>query len=187
MWRDTLLVDVPMRPARTAERTEHLSPDDPRFVDGVVLITDGGMYLFPVTRAYAGRPLDSMIGGISPARASYTIQRGVRAIGRGQSIPVVDTDSTPIGLLGWDDAVRFALAHGGDDPCWSKPVGTAARTAITPIAEAHRFDAGVITVRDAAMVMLGEPAALGGMNDAQQFWTAGGAVTPAGLLGAIFG
>lgn len=184
-----------MRGVIAVAHTETLREDDPRFArDGVVLVTEGGRFAYSVRRGSTWLHGVSRSGPDVAARASETL--GDAARGFGLFVAVVDTDGTPIGLLGWDDVVRFALERGGDDPRWEAPASAATRpfSAITPIAGILERRLGPVrTVREVAAAMLRRPAALHGTNDAAQALIGeessgfGGFVTPADLLRAVFG
>lgn len=183
-----------MRPARTAERTERVEASDPRFVDAAIVITDGGRYFLHFKDQYAPyNPETNWMEDERPALASDTIGYGARAIGKSLSIAVVDAEDRPMGLLGWDDAVRFALAHGANDPCWYAPAVAATRPgyAITPLSgfpPLAPFATGLVrTVRDVAEAMLRALPGLGDQDDGLQRWIDDGCVTPSDLLRAIFG
>lgn len=100
---------------------------------------------------------------------------------------MVDGDETPIGILGWDDVIRFALAHGAADRWATWPARDATRPehAITLIANGRRLD-GAVTVGDVARALLAGPIDLGTQNDVQQHWMTEGIVTPRDLLRVIF-
>jgi hypothetical protein len=99
---------------------------------------------------------------------------------------VVDGDETPFGIPGWDDVIRFALAHSTADRWATWPARDATRPehAITLSANGHRLD-GAVTVGDVAWALLVGPIDLGTQNDAQQHWMTEGIVTPCGLLRGI--
>jgi hypothetical protein len=193
-WRDTLLLDVPMRGVIAAAQSEPLREGDPRFErDGVVLVTDGGRFAYCVRRGSTWLHGALRAGPDASAHASETLSSAARDLGL--FVAVVDTDGTPIGLLGWDDVVRFALARGGDDACWGEPASATTRlhSAITPVAGVLERRLGPVrTVRDVAQAMLRVPPALYGTNDAAQALIGekgdafGGFVTPRDLLRAIF-
>lgn len=105
------------------------------------------------------------------------------------AMPVVGASGAPVGLLGWDDSVRFALARGALDPCWRNRPATAVRAmgAITPIADIAQRRLGPVTsLHDVAVAMLRVPPGLGRPNDWTQYLIADGFVTPYDLLRAIF-
>jgi CBS domain-containing protein len=121
-------------------------------------------------------------------RSSQTIRHAGRELAAGfLAKTVVDADETPIGMLGWDDIVRFALAHGSAERWSTQPARDATRPghAITPVASGHRLE-GAVTVGDIARAMLVGAIDLGTQNDALQRWTADGIVTPSDLLRVIF-
>lgn len=196
-WRETMLLDVPMRGVRAAAHDEALREGDPRFeLDGVVLVTERGAFRYSVRRSATWLHGVSRTGPDRAAHASETLESAVAWLSL--FTPVVDTDGTPIGLLGWDDAVRFALERGdAGDACWARPASAATRPhgAITPIAGLLERRLGVLrTVREVAAAMLRVPPALHGTNDAAQYVLGedaagafGGFVTPRDLLRAIFG
>jgi hypothetical protein len=183
-WRDTLLLDVPMRGVIAVDRTELLREDDPRFErDGVVLVTEGGRFAHSVQRGSTRHHGVPRMGPDAAARASETLESSARL--SSLFVAVVDTDGMPIGLLGWDDVVRFALERGGgvDDACWDAPASMATRffNAITPLAGILERRLGPVrTVREVAAAMLRVPlASLGGLNSRAE-----SGLLPARLLGS---
>ena len=186
-----------MRGVIAVAHTEPLREDDPCFArDGVVLVTDGGRFAYSVRRGSTWLHGALRAGPDASAHASETLSGAARDLGL--FVAVVDTDGTPIGLLGWDDVVRFALRcrDAASDACWKAPASAATRlhNAITPMAGVRERRLGPLrTVREVAEAMLRVPPALHGIHDAVQYQIGeegrgpGGFVTPRDLLRAIFG
>lgn len=187
-WRQMLLLDVPMRSAITIpiELAASISDEDPRFEHRVIIVTDErGRFSYSIRLESTWR---SRLGDEVPARASQTLESVARSMWVYK--PVVDTGGTPIGLLGWDDVVRFALERGAGDPCWSAPPKAATRPGhgITPLANfRQRLLGRVRDVRDVAVAMLWMPPLLDDQNDGIQYLIEDGFVTPRDLFRAIFG